>query len=37
VTFNGKDDFGRALASGVYFYQLQTATNVATNKMVLMK
>jgi len=37
ATFNGRDDFGHALASGVYFYQLQTADNIATQKMILMK
>jgi hypothetical protein len=37
VTFNGRDDLGNALASGVYFYQLQTTDNVATHKMILMK
>ncbi len=37
VTFNGQDDLGNALASGVYFYQLQSSENVATHKMILMK
>ena len=37
VTFNGRDDLGHALASGVYFYQLQTTDNIATQKMILMK
>jgi hypothetical protein len=37
VKFNGQDDFGNMLSSGVYFYQLQSAGQIATNKMILMK
>ena len=37
VNFNGRDDLGQALSSGVYFYQLQSGEQVATNKMILMK
>ena len=37
VRFNGRDDFGNLLSSGVYFYQLQSAGKIATNKMILMK
>jgi len=37
VRFNGRDDLGNLLSSGVYFYQLQSAGQIATNKMILMK
>ncbi len=37
VTFNGRDDLGNSLASGVYLYRLQNGEKVATNKMILMK
>jgi hypothetical protein len=37
VKFNGRDDLGQILSSGVYFYQLQSGDQVATNKMILMK
>ncbi len=37
VKFNGRDDLGQMLSSGVYFYQLQSGDQVATNKMILMK
>lgn len=37
VLFNGMDNAGRPLSSGIYFYQLQTETNSVTKKMVMMK
>ncbi len=37
LRFNGRDDLGNLLSSGVYFYQLQSAGQIATNKMILMK
>jgi len=35
--WDGKDDAGRQVASGVYLYQLRTASFIQTNKMVLLK
>ncbi len=35
--FDGKDDGGGDLASGVYFYQLRTGTAVLSRKMLLLK
>lgn len=35
VTFNGRDDAGRSLASGVYFYRVQAAGATLTRKMVI--
>jgi hypothetical protein len=37
IQWDGKDDAGRQVASGVYLYQLRTASFVQTNKMVLLK
>jgi len=37
VTWNGKTDDGRAVASGVYFYHLQSEGFTATKKMTLLK
>jgi hypothetical protein len=37
LTWNGTDDQGQQLSSGIYFYQLQAAGRVQTRKMVLMK
>jgi hypothetical protein len=37
VTFDGRDDAGRAMASGVYFYRLEAGTVTQTRKMVLLK
>jgi hypothetical protein len=37
VTWNGKTDDGRAVASGVYFYHLQADGFTATKKMTLLK
>ncbi len=37
ATWNGKDDQGRQLASGAYFYRLETVAGTATKKMILIK
>ena len=37
VTFNGLDNNGNPLSSGVYFYSLQTSNRSITKKMILMK
>ena len=37
ITWNGKTDDGRAVASGVYFYHLQADGFTATKKMTLLK
>jgi flagellar hook assembly protein FlgD len=37
VTWNGKDDSGRNVASGVYFYQLKNGSISDSKKMILMK
>jgi hypothetical protein len=37
IQWDGSDDAGRQVASGVYLYQLRTANFVQTNKMVLLK
>ena len=37
VEWNGRDDAGRAVASGVYFYRLEGVGGVAPRKMVLLK
>ena len=35
--WNGRDDFGEKVSSGVYFYTLQAGKFVATRKLVLVK
>jgi len=37
VQWNGTDDTGRAVASGVYFYRLQSSTSTQVLKMLLIK
>lgn len=37
VSWNGTDDGGRLLASGVYFHRLETAEGVRMGKMILVK
>jgi hypothetical protein len=37
IEWNGNDDNGRTIASGVYFYRLQAGDNTAKKKMVVLK
>lgn len=37
VTWDGRDNNGRQVASGIYLYQLQAGTQMQTKKMVLLK
>jgi flagellar hook assembly protein FlgD len=37
VSWNGKNDNGKNVASGLYFYQLKAGGKVITRKMVLLK
>jgi len=37
VRWDGRDQFGRAVSSGIYFYQLKTDERVETKKMMLLK
>jgi M6 family metalloprotease-like protein len=37
AVWNGKDDAGREVSSGIYFYQMRTQDMTTTRKMVLMK
>jgi hypothetical protein len=37
LTWNGRDDAGRAVGSGVYFYRLETPGGALARKMVLLK
>jgi len=37
ITWDGKDKNGREVASGVYYYRLETPFNVATQKMTLLR
>lgn len=37
VKFDGRDDFGRMLSSGIYFYRIDAGKFSASHKMVLMK
>ncbi|MEJ2537622.1 MAG: FlgD immunoglobulin-like domain containing protein, partial [Calditrichia bacterium] len=37
VLWNGTDDFGYPVASGVYFYRLETKNFTDVKKMILMK
>jgi hypothetical protein len=37
VVWNGRDDFGRPLASGVYFYQLKAGEVQQVKRLILMK
>jgi len=37
VVWNGRDDHGRQLGSGVYFYRLVAGENTAVGRMLLLK
>ncbi len=37
VTWNGRNDFGKFVSSGIYFYKLKTDNFEKTRKMILMK
>ena len=37
AVWDGRNDFGQAVASGIYLYQLKTETSVKTRKMTLIK
>ena len=37
IIWDGKDDIGKEVASGIYFYQLKTKDYTATKKMVLLR
>jgi glucose/arabinose dehydrogenase len=37
IAWNGRDNFGSAVASGVYFYSITAGENVATKKMLMLK
>jgi hypothetical protein len=37
INWNGKDDFGRECASGVYFYSIKTTENADIKKMIIAK
>lgn len=37
IHWNGKDDSGKAISSGVYFYMMKTKHYIKTKKMILMK
>ena len=37
IIWNGKDDYGESMASGIYIYKLETSNQVLSKKMILMK
>ncbi|RLC56113.1 MAG: hypothetical protein DRH89_06365, partial [Candidatus Cloacimonadota bacterium] len=37
ILWNGKDDSGKSVSSGIYFYKMKTAKYTSTRKMILMK
>lgn len=37
ITWNGKDDSGNPVSSGIYFYKLKSGVYTSTKKMILMK
>ncbi|MDP8204943.1 MAG: C25 family cysteine peptidase [Candidatus Tenebribacter mawsonii] len=37
VVWNGKDDSGKSVSSGIYFYKMKTASYTSTRKMILLK
>ena len=37
IEWNGTDEYGKSVSSGIYFYKMKTARFVSTKKMILMK
>ncbi|MBU1101362.1 MAG: T9SS type A sorting domain-containing protein [Bacteroidetes bacterium] len=37
VVWNGENQFGNAVSTGIYFYKVKSGSNVVTRKMILMK
>ena len=37
MSWNGRDDNGKLVASGIYFYQLVTEKKTITKKMILLR
>jgi flagellar hook assembly protein FlgD len=37
VDWDGRDDYGRAVSSGIYFYTLRAQAFTGTKKMILLK
>jgi flagellar hook assembly protein FlgD len=37
IIWDGKDNSGNEVSSGIYFYQLKTAEYISSKKMVLLK
>ena len=37
ASWNGRDDYGRAVSSGVYFYRLQFGSSHLTRKLLLLR
>jgi flagellar hook assembly protein FlgD len=37
IVWNGRDDTGRSMSSGIYLYHIVAGENVATKRMLLMK
>jgi hypothetical protein len=37
ITWNGVDDLGRTVTSGLYFYRLETSGAISTRRMILLK
>jgi flagellar hook assembly protein FlgD len=37
VVWNGRDEKGEGVASGIYFYRIEAGPNTVTNRMVLLK
>jgi flagellar hook assembly protein FlgD len=37
TVWNGKDNFGNPISSGIYFYRLRTENGTLTNKMILLE
>jgi flagellar hook assembly protein FlgD len=35
--WNGRDEYGKTLPTGIYFYRLKTPSNILSGKMVLLK